>query len=335
MASDPHADRIRLVIEPGDKEPRIVGPEDDQMAYQHHEDAIDLGRLDDDSDYEFEDEESPPARRRVLPLGLAGLALAGFGAIAWYAYQGVIGSTNDEMIPLIQADSSPIKTRPLAPGGLEIPYQDKLVLNDLTPNPDKPQVERLLPPPEVPKPPVVREKKPAEAAKPQAAAGPSPDTQAGAAGALEGDRALVTAPKPRDENQSKTALNVKPAAKEPSKAPPAPKAAAAPVPPKAEATPKAPPIPAQTPQIAAIPGGYLIQLASLKDKKLAGGEWVRLRKVFPELLAGKKLVLQEADLGSRGVFHRLRAGYFPDRKSAAALCQALQAKNQACIVVKL
>jgi SPOR domain len=319
MASDPHADRIRLVIEPGGEEPKIVGGEYDQTSHQRLEDRIDLGRLEDDLDYEFEDEDAPPARRRILPLGLAGLALAGFGAIAWYAYQGVIGGIGDEMIPLIQADATPIKSRPLAPGGLEVPYQDKLVLNDLTPNPDKPLVERLLPPPEVPKPPTIRKEQLAAAPVPKAPTVPSQDTQANAVGAPKGG----------------TALTIEPAAKEPAKVAPTPKAVAVPVPPKAEADIKVPQAPAQATQTAAIPGGYLVQLASLKEKKLVGGEWVRLQKSFPKLLAGKKLVLQKVDLGSRGVFHRLRAGYFPDQKSAAALCQALQAKNQACIVVKL
>ena len=118
MASDPQAERARLVIEPGSDEPKISGGGHESAAYRPSEDTIDLGRLGDDSDYEFEDEESPAARRRILPLGLAGLALAGFGAIAWYGYQGVTGGIDDEMIPLIQADATPIKSRPLVPGAI-------------------------------------------------------------------------------------------------------------------------------------------------------------------------------------------------------------------------
>jgi len=326
MAFDPHADRVRLVIEPGDEEPKIVGSDYDHSAHRRQEDTIDLDRLDDNSDYEFEDEESVPTRRRVLPLGLTGLALAGFGAISWYAYQGVTGSIGDETIPLIQASAGPIKSRPLVPGGLEVPYQDKLVLNDLTPDPKKPLVERLLPPLEVPKPPAARKEQLAQAAAPPAPSSSPRDAQALAAGVPKTGLELAPAQKTGESNQVAPALQVMPAAKQPAKAVP---------PPKAPAKLEAPKIPAQAAQTAAISGGYLVQLASLKKKKLVGGEWIRLLRSFPKLLKGKKLVLQEADLGSRGVFHRLRAGYFRDRKSAADLCQALQAKNQACIVVKL
>lgn len=306
--ADPQGDRIRLVIEPGSEEPTIAGGAHQQAAHTPPEDMIDLSRLEADSDYEFEDEEPSRPRRRILPLGLAGLALAGFGAIAWYAYQGGIGPIDEETIPLIQADATPIKSRPLTPGGLDVPYRDKLVLNDLKPDPDKPLVERLLPPPEVPKPPIP--------SKQQTTAAPKIE-------APRQDNLPEPAPAPALTLKPAAGKDVTKTAPEP-KTEPAPKPAAAPV-------PKAP---APTAQTAAIPGGYLVQLASLKDKNLAGAEWVRLRKAFPKLLAGKKLVLQKADLGSRGVFHRVRAGYFPDRKSAAAICRALKAKNQACIVAK-
>ncbi len=349
MASDPQADRIRLVIEPGDDDPRVLGRDSDEPTYQRPDDMIDLGRLDDDPDYEFEDEDAPPARRRILPLGLAAIALAGFGAISWYAYQGAIGNLSDEAIPLIQADAGPIKTRPAAPGGIDVPHQDKLVLNDIAPDPNKPQVERLLPPPEVPRPPAAAREQFADSAVDSAAgpalADPAQDQRASVAGEAtgeaDGDLKLAPAGKPQEGDAPKSAVADKavtvktPSDPAPASKAPTTKALAAPVPPKAEPAPKAPAISAPTTQTAAIPGGFLVQLASLKDKKLVGGEWVRLQKAFPKLLAGKKLVLQEADLGGRGVYQRIRAGYFADQKSAAAFCQALKAKNQACIVVKL
>ena len=78
----------------------------------------------------------------------------------------------------------------------------------------------------------------------------------------------------------------------------------------------------------------MIQLASLKDKSLVGGEWVRLQKAFPSQLDDKRLVLQSADLGTKGVYHRLRVGYYKDQASAAAACQDFKARNQDCIVVR-
>jgi hypothetical protein len=42
--------------------------------------------------------------------------------------------------------------------------------------------------------------------------------------------------------------------------------------------------------------------------------------------------VQRADLGSRGVYHRVRAGYFADRDSAARFCDRVRQMGQDCIV---
>lgn len=326
MASDPQADRIRLVVEPEDGVSRVPEEGGERVRQHRPEDMIDLARLEDEPAYEFEDEfedgdedgEGTPGRRRLLPIGLAAIALAGFGAIAWYGYQGVIGGFGEEAIPLIQADAGPVKTRPAVPGGLDVPYRDKLVLNEIAPDPDKPQVGRLLPPPEVPKPPVVQDRQAGQAGQ-----APAADTAA-----------PLGAPKAATPKPLAPAAGT-PAPKVPAPKGVEPKSGQAAVPAKPKVAPEVPKVAApRGSQSAAVAGGYLVQFASLRDKKLVAGEWARLRRAFPDLLAGKKLVPQAADLGSRGVFHRVRAGYFADRASAAALCRATTARNQACIVVK-
>ncbi|MCH8001023.1 MAG: hypothetical protein IIA34_05115, partial [Proteobacteria bacterium] len=94
-----------------------------------------------------------PPRRRVLPMVVALITLAGFAGIVWYAYNWGLGQVDTARLPVILAEPEPIKSRPESPGGLEVPHQDKLVLNEVVPDPEKPQVERLLPPPETPRPP--------------------------------------------------------------------------------------------------------------------------------------------------------------------------------------
>ncbi|MHA1599666.1 MAG: SPOR domain-containing protein, partial [Alphaproteobacteria bacterium] len=90
--------------------------------------------------------------------------------------------------------------------------------------------------------------------------------------------------------------------------------------------------PAQT---AAVSGnGFVLQLASLKSKERAPLEWIRLQKSFPSLLGGRQLVVLPADLGDRGTFYRVQAGFFPDRASAEAVCKQLKAKSQDCLVMK-
>ena len=46
-----------------------------------------------------------------------------------------------------------VKVKPETPGGLDVPYQDQLVMNQPAEGGEGGKVERLLPPPEAPKPP--------------------------------------------------------------------------------------------------------------------------------------------------------------------------------------
>ncbi len=116
-------------------------------------------------------------------------------------------------------------------------------------------------------------------------------------------------------------------------------AASLPTPSEAPAPPVATP-PVATSQLAALPpatapaGAYLIQLAALKSGDDARSAWGRLQKAHPALLGEPELAIQEVDLGERGIFYRIQAGYFPDRASALELCNALKARGQDCLVVK-
>ena len=87
-------------------------------------------------------------RSRLLPVGIALILLSAFGAVIWFAFAAPgAGPEGQQTVELIQADPEPVKTKPEDPGGMQVQHQDKLILN---PDPDKPQIERLLPPPEAP-----------------------------------------------------------------------------------------------------------------------------------------------------------------------------------------
>jgi cell division septation protein DedD len=94
------------------------------------------------------------------------------------------------------------------------------------------------------------------------------------------------------------------------------------------------------PQVAALPlatapaGPYVVQLAALKSQDGPRPAWGRLQKAHSALLSERELATQEIDLGERGVFYRVQAGYFPDRASALELCNALKARGQDCFVVE-
>lgn len=312
MPSDPYSDRLRLVVEPeddprssDDEAPGLIG----RLAAQqrHPEDMLEADEPDEAPE--------PTRHRRLLPIGLAAVALVAFAGVIWYAYHWGIGAIEPEELPVIRADSGPIKIRPEEPGGLEVPHQDKLVLNEIAPDPEKPQVERLLPPPEVPKPPLPEA---AEQAQPSDAdvADAAPDTAAPQDATAEADTpaadapALQTAAGPDEkvEDQAATAESAPP--------------------------PPATPTPTDA-QVAAVPpGAYVVQVASMKSREAAEGEWARLRQAFPDLLGERDLVVQSVDLGAKGTFHRVQAGTFTDRAGAEALCTELKAKKQDCLVVR-
>lgn len=241
-------------------------------------------------------------RQRIFTIGIAVAALAGFGAIAWYATS---EGRKDQasVVPVVPADTAPIKERPEQPGGLDIPNRDKEVFERINPEPGKPPVERLLPPPETPL------AKPAAPPKPKAAPGPVAETPA----------------KPPQGPIVPEAPEIAPPAPPPSSSSAA-----------TGAKPKAPKPKLDAPQVAKAPapGGFQVQLGALRDEARAARTAAALAKKHADLFKSLTVGVVRADLGGRGVFFRLRAGPVETRRAAEALCRKLAARKQGCIVVK-
>ncbi|MFQ6017726.1 MAG: SPOR domain-containing protein [Kiloniellaceae bacterium] len=318
MASDRRPQDVRHPAEPGERvifgpsgTPRIVTDPDPEP------DPVEVAAAAEPATKQ----ERP--RGRLLPVAVALIALAAFAAVIWYAYTWGIGGIDTEKLPVIRAEPGPAKVRPESPGGLEVPYQDKLVLNEMTPDPEKPQVERLLPPPESPRPP----KAPAApetgsavtAGQAPAAAPPSPETPA-AAEPPEADTAVPSPPatEAAAESQARTGP------------------AAAPAPPSPDAGTQAAAAPVTGGPSAAVPpgGAFVVQLASLKARDRVEAEWARLQEAHPGLLGDRQLTVQKVDLGSRGTFFRVQAGFFAARAAADRLCARLKAEKQDCLVLR-
>jgi hypothetical protein len=85
--------------------------------------------------------------------------------------------------------------------------------------------------------------------------------------------------------------------------------------------------------LAAANGGYLAQLAAVRSEDAARDAWKDTATRNPALLMGARMDIQRADLGSQGVFYRLRAGYFSDRDQAGAFCERMKSVGMACMVV--
>ena len=120
-----------------------------------------------------------------------------------------------------------------------------------------------------------------------------------------------------------------PAPPEPAPPKPAPTVAAppklAPATPAVKAPPKLAPATPPPPQLA-----FWAHLTSIRNPDRAEEEWIRLRRVYPGLLADKRLLVARVDLGAkRGIFHRIQAG--PMAKAAArALCATVSKRGAWC-----
>jgi SPOR domain len=79
-------------------------------------------------------------------------------------------------------------------------------------------------------------------------------------------------------------------------------------------------------------GRYVAQLAALQSEAAIDASWRRFVSRAPNLFAGSSMDVQRADLGARGVYHRVRAGYFASSDDATLFCERIRQMGQACIV---
>ncbi len=91
------------------------------------------------------------------------------------------------------------------------------------------------------------------------------------------------------------------------------------------------------PEIGAMPrfvasGPYVAQLAALQSEAAVDNAWRRFASRAPDLFANAHMDVERADLGARGVYHRVRAGYFADRANASLFCERIRQMGQDCIV---
>lgn len=91
--------------------------------------------------------------------------------------------------------------------------------------------------------------------------------------------------------------------------------------------------PATTPAVTqpAPTGDFVVQLASLRSPEQAQETFNNLQARFGSILTGFTPNIQRADLGDRGIYHRLRVGPM-DRDAANSLCQRYQAAGGDCFV---
>lgn len=80
------------------------------------------------------------------------------------------------------------------------------------------------------------------------------------------------------------------------------------------------------------PGTRLVQFGAYETPELAEAEWGQVTARFPDLMAGKAMVIQPAESGGRN-FWRLRGYGFETEQESRRFCAALEAEGARCIPV--
>lgn len=102
-------------------------------------------------EYEELNVEEDAPRGRAISWLVLGVAVIGFGALAYYAYQSGSKSAADGQMLVVEAEPGPIKEAPADPGGEQFPHKDKTIYDALsTYRSDEQAEEKLLPEPEEP-----------------------------------------------------------------------------------------------------------------------------------------------------------------------------------------
>jgi len=94
---------------------------------------------------------------------------------------------------------------------------------------------------------------------------------------------------------------------------------------------------ASAPEPAAAPsaGGeqFVVQVAARKSQTAALAAFADLQQRYPGLLNSYRPIIQRADLGTKGIWYRLRVGPMNEKTAAATLCEKLKSAGmRSCLV---
>lgn len=82
-------------------------------------------------------------------------------------------------------------------------------------------------------------------------------------------------------------------------------------------------------------GSHVVQVGAFRSNDEAMAQWGRLQTKLGDYLSGKGPDVETADLGDRGVYHRLRIGPFSSADDAKTYCAGLKERGQDCLVKAL
>ena len=242
-------------------------------------------------------------------------------------------------IPLVSAPNSAFKIKPIIPGGMPIPNRDITIYDDAFSNdPTRPEGENVQEGPEQPLP------VPGNSLSTLK----SPDTNVIPPSSKTVETLLPKTVNPKLGVKGKAGIlqsSVEP--KTSSSATQTPiKNASKEITPDKESRPGlsegATPLPSKpVGNLEAVPSSvristrsFQVQLAAVRKETAAQNEWRRLKARHRTLLNNLELNVVKADLGTKGIYFRLRAGPLKDAESAKTLCRELSKVKVRCLVIR-
>jgi pyruvate/2-oxoglutarate dehydrogenase complex dihydrolipoamide acyltransferase (E2) component len=274
-----------------------------------------------------EEEEDIEGSRLPLLIVLALLVLAMFGGVVWLAYtQGVARGRGET--PVLAAAPGPERVAPpQVTGGNGVPYQGFKIYEQPAPPDDtadnalpagksaaaQPPAQAMMQPPKPAPAPAAQAPKPQAAAPKLATAAPAAPPKTVAALIEQAASAPVAKQAPAPAGGPATAA---PRQLGLATGTPAPVKAATVAPAAAKSAPA---------------GGYVLQIGAYKSQADADAAWKVYKTKHAALLSAYSGEVQQADLGERGTWYRLRISGFADKDMATSLCDRLKADGGACI----
>lgn len=246
-------------------------------------------------------------RGQILTVMVSIAAIASFGSVVWWAHNQDVKAGGKGLEPLVvQAPTTPTRTKPENAGGLVPPNQDKEVFNRIAPGAVPSQPEKLLPVAVTPRLPANGLPTPAAPKPPEAE--------------------VAKAPTPLQPNPPATAAPTQPPDKAPANPPNVQPASTTP------ASENGPSIASLIENMSGPTGGWRVQIASVKSEDVAKSTWARLQSAHGDVLSNLRMQAVKVDLGDRGVWYRVQAGPL-DEKQAHSVCANLKSRRTDCVSV--
>ena len=232
-----------------------------------------------------------------------------FGFVVWRAAAIDTHLASSIALPVIVAPSGPARVPPDAPGGLQVPHQDKTVFDTFEDGEEVIRPEKLLSRADTPLV-VAVETAVKEISEGTTGTGVVKRTE------LEPGMAVAATSTPKDDTPLAEVAD---------------RNIVAPV--TLEREEELEGVISST--TSALNSLYGVQLASFRSLDAAEAAWKKLSIRVPYLLADLSPTVIKVDLAAAGgIFYRLHAGTLPNLEAAAALCRSLTAEALDCLIVR-